>query len=174
MMRFPIRGGNGNLEVGVHIWCISLYQTNTALEAYNRATSVYLASDSLFNASKSDWVMDFVHRPNEDKIDFYLCIRNGSSGKCSLLDGSRLFTRSSVFLWRYLKRKYWQSVGDFFRIDIVKWACEKNKKTPDLIIACQFLKRWVNSKLDETGRNHFRSICKRAEDSKLIEEFILL
>lgn len=170
---------NGHFEIGVHIADVSHYMPEGSvldIEAYNRATSVYLVDRTIPMLPEvlSNGVCSL--RPNEDKLTFSAMFEMDEKGNIyNEWFGKTIIHSARRFSYEEAQERLDAKAGDLHEVltqlneiaHILK--SERFKKG-----AINFETEEVKFKLDDKGAPMSIFIKVRKDAHKLIEEFMLL
>ena len=171
--------GGGWYEVGVHIADVAHYiETGSALdlEAYRRATSVYLPDRVLpmLPERLSNELCSL--RPNEDKYTFSAIFKINKKGKVAdkwmgktLIHSDRRYSYEQV--QEIIETGKGDNVKEISVLDEIAKSLRKERFTKGAI---NFSSQEVRFKLDENGKPIGVMIKESKDAHKLIEEFMLL
>lgn len=170
---------NGYYEIGVHIADVSYYvnpDTNLDMEAYDRATSVYLPDR--VNPMLPEHISNFLCslRPEEDKFTFSAIFQINRKGNIKQHWIGRTIIHSKR---RYSYEEAQQIIetgkGDFAEEILLVNEISQNLRTQRFLNnAINFSSQEVRFKLDENGVPVGVEIKESKEAHQLIEELMLL
>ena len=170
---------NGNYEIGVHIADVSHFiESDTALdlEAYNRATSVYLPDrvSPMLPERISNELCSL--RPKEDKLTFSAIFEITPKGEVKeYWLGKTIIHSNHRFAYEEVQEIIEKEVGLFNEeIQILNTIGKRFRKQRFKKGAINFSSQEVRFKLDEKGKPIGIMIKESKEAHQLIEEFMLL
>jgi ribonuclease R len=170
---------NGNYEIGVHIADVTHYvkpRTALELEAYDRATSVYLVDRTIpmLPERLSNGLCSL--RPNEDKLTFSCVFEMNQHAQVVDQWIGRTITHSDRrFAYEEAQENIDAQSGDFHQELVILNNLAKELRRQRFVKgAINFETIEVKFKLDEKGTPLGLMIKERKDVHKLIEEFMLL